>query len=396
MPYQKSFAAHIFAPLTISKHQLLDILTPFGHSSQSRRQRYALIISRVQLISAIFAFVIPLWIIIDYLVLPDHWYKLAIYRVGCSIIFFTISLQRNLPNNFVTACSLLLTLLLVPPTMYLLTIPILIEVPVTGLEGILRELYSFLPYIVMGGLSIFPLAALEIGILSLPVVAIMFYGNLQIHGADWEAQVSTIWLLLIILGISTFSAMSQLQYMIALVNKASLDPLTGAFTRRTGMETLELQYRMASMHQQPITLAFLDLDDFKSVNDIFGHDQGDKVLQGLATNLRKSLRRGDLLIRWGGEEFLMVLNDTDSDGAHLVLTRMMENGFGQRPDGKPLTASIGLSERSVDECNDWTELVELADFRMYEAKRRGKNRALFNEQRELLGPQLVTQAPSAG
>ena len=153
--------------------------------------------------------------------------------------------------------------------------------------------------------------------------------------------------------------------------------LTGAFTRPSGAETLDLQYHIAAMHEAPITVAFVDLDDFKSVNDSFGHDEGDRVLQAMAESLRSCLRRGDALIRWGGEEFLLVLGNTDPLGARLVVQRLREKGFGVRPDGAALTASIGVAERIKDGTLDWPQLVELADKRMYDAKNSGKDRAIL-------------------
>ena len=92
--------------------------------------------------------------------------------------------------------------------------------------------------------------------------------------------------------------------------------------------------------------------------------------------MRKILRRGDILIRWGGEEFLTVMPNTDPSGAMIAVGRMRSAGLGMRPDGKPLTASIGVAERVIDGIESWTALVEKADQRMYSAKQNGKDRAI--------------------
>jgi diguanylate cyclase (GGDEF)-like protein len=126
-----------------------------------------------------------------------------------------------------------------------------------------------------------------------------------------------------------------------------------------------------------MAVAFFDLDKFKSINDTFGHEEGDKALKTLADKLREGLRRGDILVRWGGEEFVAILTDTNPEGAKIMLERLRVAGFGVRPDGAPLTASIGVAERTADNVSDWPQLIELADQRMYEAKRTGRDRAVL-------------------
>lgn len=174
-----------------------------------------------------------------------------------------------------------------------------------------------------------------------------------------------------------FSGMSQFHYMAALVERASVDRLTRAYTRRSGEEALDLLFRMSTRQRTPFTVMFLDLDAFKTVNDRHGHDAGDRVLAGLADRLRAALRGSDILIRWGGEEFLVILNNTEVRGARMVLDRITAAGPMSGPDGAPITASFGIAERLSDGCGDWPDLVDLADRRMYEAKRNGRNRAVL-------------------
>jgi hypothetical protein len=105
-------------------------------------------------------------------------------------------------------------------------------------------------------------------------------------------------------------------------------------------------------HGQFLAVAFLDLDQFKKVNDGWGHDAGDAVLGTAAERMRKCLRSQDALIRWGGEEFLIVLPNTDHDGARRMVARVAEHGLGPRPDGTPQTASIGIAELKHDRMTD--------------------------------------------
>ncbi len=170
------------------------------------------------------------------------------------------------------------------------------------------------------------------------------------------------------------AGLSQLAFMIALVRDAIRDRLTGAFSRHSGEELLELQFTLSTRAETPLTVAFIDLDRFKRINDEFGHEVGDEVLIEATRRLRATLRTGDVLARWGGEEFVLIMPNTQSEQAAAALERVRAGGLGTRPDGQPVTASFGISERLQDGASNWRELVDIADRRMYEAKRGGRNR----------------------
>jgi len=147
-------------------------------------------------------------------------------------------------------------------------------------------------------------------------------------------------------------------------------------TRRAGIETLELYTRMAQLQNNHLSLLFIDLDHFKSLNDDYGHDAGDHALKGAVTALKNYIRKGDSIIRWGGEEFLVLLPHADQSDAQRVISRIFEQGLGQRPEGKHLTASMGLAELIEDKVENWKALIELADQRMYDAKESGRARCI--------------------
>jgi diguanylate cyclase (GGDEF)-like protein len=180
----------------------------------------------------------------------------------------------------------------------------------------------------------------------------------------------------LITGVSTLASMSQLAFMIALVRQAIRDPLTGVFSRCSGEEVLELQFTIASRSNAALSVAFIDLDHFKSINDKFGHEAGDKALLDMTGIVSSHVRRGDMLARWGGEEFLLIMPNTGPRQAQAALVRMRGIGFGTRPDSTPLTASIGITERNADGLTDWKALVDLADQRMYLAKQGGRDRVV--------------------
>jgi diguanylate cyclase (GGDEF)-like protein len=125
-----------------------------------------------------------------------------------------------------------------------------------------------------------------------------------------------------------------------------------------------------------LAVAFVDLDHFKEVNDRYGHEAGDRQLADFSRHLLAHLRATDLPIRWGGEEFLLIFPFTNCEKAAIAMSRLMADGLGTRPDGTPQTASIGIAERTADEITDFMHLVEIADQRMYQAKKRGRSQVV--------------------
>ena len=265
----------------------------------------------------------------------------------------------------------------IPTVFYVASATMLNDYQLTGFSAAMGAGYAFLPFVLLAGLSIFPLTLLENIIIASPIlIAQGLAGALRWVTLDWPSFAGAFWLLVLITGVSMLAGMSQLAFMMALVRQAIRDPLTGVFSRSSGEEVLELQFTIANRSQAALSVAFIDLDHFKSINDQFGHEAGDKALLDMTRTVSQHLRRGDLLTRWGGEEFLLIMPNTDVRQAHAAMVRMRGIGFGMRPDNAPLTASIGIAERGSDRLNDWKSLVELADQRMYRAKQGGRDRVV--------------------
>jgi diguanylate cyclase (GGDEF)-like protein len=263
----------------------------------------------------------------------------------------------------------------IPIVFYIFSYFFLHRYALTGLPAAMVSGYNFLPFVLVAGLAIFPLTLAENG----AFVAAVFLVQALAAIARWPEMnplsfALEFWLLAIIATVGMLAGLSQLAFMIALVRDAIRDRLTGAFSRHSGEELLELQFIISTRADTPLSLAFIDLDRFKKVNDEFGHDVGDQVLIEATRRLRATLRTGDVLARWGGEEFILILPSTQADQAVAALERVRVAGLGSRPDNQTVTASFGVAERLQDGAATWHDLVEIADRRMYDAKRGGRNR----------------------
>ncbi|MBK6982853.1 MAG: GGDEF domain-containing protein [Betaproteobacteria bacterium] len=159
---------------------------------------------------------------------------------------------------------------------------------------------------------------------------------------------------------------------------ASLDPLTGAFNRRTFIDLAEKQLSRARRIDAPLSLVLLDLDHFKSVNDNHGHLVGDRVLQRFADVVRDQLRKEDVLVRYGGEEFCLLLPDVPGPGAVALAGRIRKavagSPFVMNGVEIPLTLSAGVAARIDEGPEGLDQLIGRADEALYMAKNRGRNR----------------------
>lgn len=159
---------------------------------------------------------------------------------------------------------------------------------------------------------------------------------------------------------------------------ADTDPLTGCANRRVLDTRLREELDRARRYDQVLTVALFDVDHFKRINDTWGHQAGDRVLQQLVALLRRELRTMDLLARFGGEEFIVLLPETGSTGARLftdrILRRIALHNFGDEATPISVTVSAGLATFPDDRAADDEALLKLADENLYKAKSAGRNR----------------------
>ncbi|MBI9045336.1 MAG: GGDEF domain-containing protein, partial [Anaerolineaceae bacterium] len=159
--------------------------------------------------------------------------------------------------------------------------------------------------------------------------------------------------------------------------QASYDELTGLYNRRKFMDLFKREIAIARRYDHPLCVLLLDVDHFKEINDTYGHQSGDLVLQRLGQSLIKGVREIDLIGRWGGEEFVILLPRTNCEQALDVAERLREMVADLKIDVHENTVSItisgGISSSESGEL-EMDEMITKADELMYRAKTEGRNR----------------------
>jgi diguanylate cyclase (GGDEF)-like protein len=175
-------------------------------------------------------------------------------------------------------------------------------------------------------------------------------------------------------------------------DSARTDFLTGAANRMAFYEALAAERARQRRSGKPLSIVYIDCDNFKIVNDRLGHAEGDKVLRAIAATARSKLRETDTIARLGGDEFALILPETDAAGAGKAISGLRDAlAHAMQNGGWPVSFSIGLATFiSLGESLD--EIVSLSDALMYEAKRQGKNAVV---QREYAVPAQEAGAPVA-
>ena len=240
----------------------------------------------------------------------------------------------------------------------------------TAFASAITSSYHLLPFIILAGLGFFPLTLLESISVVTPFMTAYYLSNGSPDLSHWSVQLGMIWSMALLAVISVVVGCSQLSTLIQLVSYSSYDSLTNCLGRRSGEEIVKALWYYSARKKTHLSFAFIDLDHFKLVNDQFGHQAGDSVLLNVASSIKSALRESDFVIRWGGEEFLILLPDANIDDATHVFTRMAKKGFGTLPDGSPQTVSMGIAERIHENIDDRNDLIKIADNRLYQAKNR--------------------------
>jgi diguanylate cyclase (GGDEF)-like protein/PAS domain S-box-containing protein len=169
------------------------------------------------------------------------------------------------------------------------------------------------------------------------------------------------------------------QLNVSLQNLIRIDSLTQLPNRRAMMEALEREYQRFLRYSTPLSLIFADVDHFKKINDTFGHPVGDRALQWVARNLAMAVRKADMVGRFGGEEFMILLTATDSPQASRIAENLRAHlaGLAFPGTGSAITASFGVT--AVRSGDSLESLLDRVDAAMYRAKERGRNRVSLDD-----------------
>lgn len=175
----------------------------------------------------------------------------------------------------------------------------------------------------------------------------------------------------------------------AAIDTAMIDPLTGLSNRGAMALTLNREIDRSRRHHQDMSILMIDIDRFKSLNDQYGHLAGDDVLRQVSRLIQNAIRGCDACFRFGGEEFLVVLSNSNLPLARLVAERLRQTVCEETRSpaaNKEITVSIGVAHYENE--TNWPELVSRADKALYEAKQAGRNRVVANHIRNAEGEWL--------
>ena len=165
----------------------------------------------------------------------------------------------------------------------------------------------------------------------------------------------------------------------ALSEQSMIDPLTGLLNRRGFFTMAEQMAHLSKRNQTPISIMLLEMDDFKAINDLHGTQIGDDILKEIAGKHQSTLRQSDLLARYGGDEFILLLPNTVREGGEAVSEKLRVIVSKARPAGVSITASIGGAENTIREDveQELQNLIRYAEGNLIVAKSNGKNQVIF-------------------
>lgn len=357
-------------------------LTTRHHSIAVKRERAEMVLLRARIIAAVFAVLTPVWLIVDWITID--WMSIrniAIGRLIAAAAFSSLAFYRPRRIDITVGYRALSVLFAIAILFFIHSNMELAASSLQGKSAFVIGSYSYLPFIIIGGIALFPLTALEGSIAGVAVLTSVFIISCKEQGPlNLSFDAGIFWLLCVLTVTAILASMAQLHFLNGFVDQSSRDRITDCYTRTYGETILEVHFYSSLRSGTPLSVVFADLDDFKPINDKFGHDTGDAMLRLATENLKKIFRKQDIIVRWGGEEFVIIMPNTNDSGIRIALSRLDPAVcLGLTPDGEIMTFSLGVSERLADQAQTPQQMLELADQRMYKAKKMGKKQLVLTD-----------------
>ncbi len=347
-----------------------ELLGAREHPSDFNQIRAEYINTRIRLLALLFSILTPLWIPVDYLILPEETFlDIVLARLVFSASLLALWVRASYVHSLYKARRRLVVLMVMPAFFHLSTQFILGE----HLNNDYLASYTFLPILIIAIHCVFPLTLKEGVLLAFFTIVALSMDELVKRQLFSLTSLNNMWLLGVIMSIAIWAQLSQLHMQLKLFEQATTDALTGLLNRRSFMSQVETELSRSERYNRPLTMALFDLDFFKQVNDVYGHQAGDKVLVYFSELLREELRATDIIGRFGGEEFIVALPETPLSEAEQVINRVLQSCRDTvvEFDGREIqfTSSAGLGEVLVDVQSS----MKLVDGALYEAKDRGRD-----------------------
>ncbi len=359
---------------------LSDLSSNRWHSRDFNGSRAEYIYMRLRLLSWVFALLAIAWVPVDVLFTPNEVLgKILGLRFAYSGFFLMLGIWATHPQSLFYTRLRVAFFVLIPCVFYVSSRLIFSEH--ADLQGVLIG-YSFLPYLTVTLLAVFPLVLLE-GLIYTLLVALSFVGTEYYLGNLQDiSTLGNIWLLTLLAVISMWAQLSQLQMLLRLYREASRDALTGLVNRGVINKWLKPEIRRARENNQALSAMLIDLDFFKRVNDTYGHLAGDQVLKDFAALLKSQLLGFNLIGRYGGEEFLVILPRLNAVETVELAERIRQRCHANTThsiSGETIkyTVSIGVSQLRKDDT--MSALIDRADKGLYRSKEEGRDRVVNME-----------------
>ena len=358
----------------VSRFGLQDIVSARHHSGDFMDTRAEYIALRLRFLIIFFALAIPLWIPFDFLLLPPERFTAMILPKFLMAVVLLLLGRLTLRTFTILRVHIVLTLTFVASSLFYCA-----SLHILGNAGNDLHLagYTLMPLLIVSMLGIFPLT-LDWSVALIAMTTTSYLGLEASRGRLLTADsANMLWMLLMVGGVALWTQSSQLMMLLRLYRESTQDPLTGLINRRALMKRLASEIARLGESNLSFCLLMFDLDRFKRINDNYGHLVGDKVLKAAAGVLQKELRADDIVARFGGEEFVLVLPGCRNDEAMAIAERIRRRCFDTHitaPNGDDiqLSTSVGVTEHEAGEAIEVT--LNRVDEALYEAKETGRNR----------------------